>query len=69
MKSRNFDSENPHDGRFETGLIDHEIYYDCPELKHLVFVPPGATPSETKQCLMTQQLTPITVVGARKHPL
>ena len=47
-KSRTFDSENPTDGRFEAGLIAQEIYYDCPELRHTVFVPPGATPSETK---------------------
>ena len=48
MKSKNFDSEDAGEKHFEAGLIAQEIYYDCSELRHLVMVPPGATPSETK---------------------
>ena len=47
MKKKDLEPDSEHD-RFESGLIAQEIYYDCPELKHLVLVPDGTTPNETK---------------------
>jgi len=44
MKSRNF--ENMDDVGFEAGLIAQEVYYQCPELRHLVHVPKDANPDE-----------------------
>lgn len=44
MKSRGFGAM--HDTFFESGLIAQEIYYGCPELKHLVAVPKDASPNE-----------------------
>jgi hypothetical protein len=32
----------------ETGLIAQDIYYDCPELRHLISLPSDATPAEEK---------------------
>ena len=32
----------------ETGLIAQDIYYDCPELRHLISLPSDATPTEDK---------------------
>ena len=32
----------------ETGLIAQDIYYDCPELRHLISLPSDATPAEDK---------------------
>lgn len=32
----------------ETGLIAQDIWYDAPELRHLVRLPPGASPQEEK---------------------
>ena len=32
----------------ETGLIAQDIYYDCPELRHLICLPSDATPAEEK---------------------
>jgi len=32
----------------ETGLIAQDIWYDTPELRHLVWLPPGASPQEEK---------------------
>jgi hypothetical protein len=43
-----FDSDNTSES-FQAGLVSQDIHYDCPELKQLVFVPLGATPSESKQ--------------------
>jgi hypothetical protein len=48
MKRLRLDGDSTSE-RFQAGLIAQEIYYDCPELKHLVFIAPGATPSETKE--------------------
>lgn len=47
MKKLNLDPDSKHD-QFESEFIAQEIWYDCPELKHLVLVPESATPSETK---------------------
>ena len=32
----------------ETGLIAQDIYYDCPELRHLISLPSDAKPAEEK---------------------
>ena len=37
---------NVEDARFEPGLIAQEIWYDCPELRHLVHVGAGGTPAD-----------------------
>jgi len=47
MKKLDLEPDSEHD-RFESDLIAQEIYYDCPELKHLVSVPDGTTPNEPK---------------------
>ena len=47
VKKLDLEPDSEHD-QFESGLIAQEIYYDCPELKHLVLVPDGTTPNETK---------------------
>ena len=47
MKKLYLEPDSEHD-RFEYGLIAQEIYYDCPELKHIVLVPESANPNENK---------------------
>jgi hypothetical protein len=37
---------NVEDAMFESGLIAQEIWYDCPELRHLVHVGEGGSPAE-----------------------
>ena len=37
---------NVEDATFESGLIAQEIWYDCPELRHLIHVGEGGSPSD-----------------------
>jgi hypothetical protein len=39
----NMDQSLPQDYMFNMGMIAQEVYYDCPELRHLVAVPETAS--------------------------
>ena len=43
LKKPNIENNNPEDWKEESGLIAQEIYYDTPELRHLVTVSDDAT--------------------------
>jgi hypothetical protein len=45
MKKLNVERDNNSE-RFEAGQVSQQIYNDCPELKHLVYIAPGVTPNE-----------------------
>ena len=56
FKSRSF--ENMDDIVFESGLIAQEIYYKCPELRHLVHVPKDASPVDNIEIPDDPQIDP-----------
>ena len=44
---------NEHEEKWETGLIAQEIWYDVPELRHIVNVPKGADPKPLERSVST----------------
>ena len=48
LKRRTFREDEDRDPIIETGLIAQDIWYDVPELRHLVHLGADATPVDTK---------------------
>jgi hypothetical protein len=56
LKSKSL--ENPEISFFEAGLIAQEIYYKCPELRHIVKLPKDAEPAESIEIPDDPQIDP-----------